>query len=196
MRGPEFWSSVGEFFAKQPLGADRGRFMRGGIVFSVDGLEDTNHIYRRGVKWEKLFANMKAYSETGAMGIWEFLIFDHNKHQVEAQLLPFIQHDLTKPVPVKADYGYCTDVMEHIEPENVDKVLTNIMSAVNDCFFQISTVPDVMGALIGQDLHLTVKPLEWWEQKFISLGFAVLWRRKIEAAALFFVTRSLEEENA
>jgi len=83
MRGPEFWSSVGEFFAKQPLGADRGRFMRGGIVFSVDGLEDTNHIYRRGVKWEKLFANMKAYSETGAMGIWEFLIFDHNKHQVE-----------------------------------------------------------------------------------------------------------------
>lgn len=122
--------------------------------------------------------------------------FTQNSRDIEAQLLPFIQHDLTKPVPVKADYGYCTDVMEHIEPENVDKVLTNIMSAVNDCFFQISTVPDVMGALIGQDLHLTVKPLEWWEQKFISLGFAVLWRRKVEAAALFFVTRSLEEENA
>lgn len=121
--------------------------------------------------------------------------FTQNSRDEAAQLLPFIQHDLTKKVPIHADYGYCTDVMEHIEPENVDTVLTNIMSACENCFFQISTVPDIMGALIGQDLHLTVKPLEWWEQKFVSLGYAVLWRDKQETAALFFVTQPLEEEN-
>lgn len=122
--------------------------------------------------------------------------FTQNSRDEEAQLLPFIQHDLTKVVPIHANYGYCTDVMEHIPTEDVDTVLKNIMSACDNCFFQISTVPDVMGALIGQDLHLTVKPLEWWEQKFISLGYAVLWRDKEDTAALFFVTQPLEEENA
>ena len=54
-----------------------------GVVFSVDGLEDTNHIYRRGVKWEKLITNMRAYSATGAYAVWEWLVFEHNQHQVE-----------------------------------------------------------------------------------------------------------------
>ncbi len=124
--------------------------------------------------------------------------FTGNSRDVEAQLLPFLKHDLTMPIPLPnvAEYGYCTDVMEHIEPENVAKVVQNIMSACKRCFFQISTVPDRMGALIGQDLHLTVKPIEWWADLIGSLGYAVLWSRKEENAALFFVTQPLEEENA
>ena len=51
------------------------------VIFSVDGLEDTNHIYRRNVKWDKVINNMTAYSKTGARGIWEFLKFKHNEHQ-------------------------------------------------------------------------------------------------------------------
>lgn len=113
--------------------------------------------------------------------------FTNNSRDPEAQSLPFIQHDLTQTVPIHADYGYCTDVMEHIEPDKVDIVLSNIMAACDSCFFQISTIPDSMGALIGQDLHLSVHPLEWWEKRFVSLGYAVLWRDRQESAALFFV---------
>jgi SAM-dependent methyltransferase len=80
----------------------------------------------------------------------------------------FHQHDLTKPLtwlenrPV--DYGYCTDVMEHIPTEDVPQVLANIVSAARRVFFAISTVDDAMGALIGEPLHLTVKPADWWRE--------------------------------
>ncbi len=104
--------------------------------------------------------------------------------------------DLTKPIPHKAKYGFCTDVMEHIEPEKVDDVLRNIMQSCDKAFFQISTVPDTMGALIGHPLHLTVEPSEWWREKFKSLGYAVQWEMVQETAVMFFVTQPLEEENA
>jgi len=84
MRNPNYWTEVGKFFASVPREKNLSHaFYQPAVVFSVDGLEDTNHIYRRGVKWDRLFANMEAYSKTGAFGIWEFLVFEHNQHQVE-----------------------------------------------------------------------------------------------------------------
>ena len=53
------------------------------VIFSVDGLHDTNHIYRRNVKWPKVMNAMETYSSTGATGIWEYLKFKHNEHQIE-----------------------------------------------------------------------------------------------------------------
>lgn len=53
------------------------------VVFSIDGLEDTNHIYRVGVQFEKVIQNAKAYIDAGASAHWDMLVFDHNKHQVE-----------------------------------------------------------------------------------------------------------------
>jgi len=54
----------------------------GSVVFSVDGLEDTNHIYRKGANWNKIMAAMKAYKSKGSRAIWEFLVFEHNQHQI------------------------------------------------------------------------------------------------------------------
>ena len=51
-------------------------------VFSIDGLEDTNHIYRRNVKWEKIMENAKSFISTKASAHWDMLVFEHNKHQV------------------------------------------------------------------------------------------------------------------
>ena len=110
--------------------------------------------------------------------------------------IKFAIADLTKPIEHRAPFGYCTDVMEHIPPEDVDKVLRNILNAAPKVFFQISTVPDTMGRLIGQDLHLTVQPAEWWREKFISLGYTVQWECIEEISVMFFVTQPLEEENA
>lgn len=66
---------------------------------------------------------------------------------------------------ILADVGYCTDVMEHIPEVKVDEVLLGIAKRVNDAFFVIDTKPDSMGRLIGETLHVTVKPGQWWKDK-------------------------------
>lgn len=56
---------------------------KGTVIFSVDGLADTNHLYRQGVKWENVERSMKSFIAAGGRARWDFLIFDHNQHQVE-----------------------------------------------------------------------------------------------------------------
>jgi len=53
------------------------------VVFSIDGLEDTNQIYRVGVQWDKIIKNAEAYIQAGGSAHWDMLVFEHNKHQVD-----------------------------------------------------------------------------------------------------------------
>lgn len=114
--------------------------------------------------------------------------FADNSRDEEAKSLPFIEWDLTRPCPVRAPYGLCTDVMEHIPPEDVETVIVNIMASSPCVFFQISTVDDVFGAILGTPLHLTVKPHDWWRDVFESLGFTVEWQEAGEIASCFLIT--------
>ena len=52
-------------------------------IFSIDGLQDTNHIYRRNVNWQRVMANVKSFIAAGGRAHWDMLIFRHNEHQVE-----------------------------------------------------------------------------------------------------------------
>jgi len=54
------------------------------VVFSIDGLEDTNPIYRKNINWEKLMANAEAFIAAGGSAHWDMLIYRHNQHQVDA----------------------------------------------------------------------------------------------------------------
>ena len=51
--------------------------------FSIDGLEDTNHIYRRGTNFQKIMASVTAYLKAGGNAVWDYIVFRHNEHQVE-----------------------------------------------------------------------------------------------------------------
>jgi MoaA/NifB/PqqE/SkfB family radical SAM enzyme len=53
------------------------------VIFSIDGLEDTNHLYRRNVKWSKMMENVNAFIQAGGQAQWDFLVFKHNQHQIE-----------------------------------------------------------------------------------------------------------------
>jgi len=55
----------------------------GRVVFAIDGLADTNHIYRRGVNFEKVMENARAFIGAGGDARWDFLAFRHNEHQVD-----------------------------------------------------------------------------------------------------------------
>jgi len=77
MRDVEFWERFGKLFA-----ANHNEQRRWNITFSIDGLEDTNHIYRRNVNWDKLMSNAQAFIQGGGRASWQFLIFKHNEHQI------------------------------------------------------------------------------------------------------------------
>jgi MoaA/NifB/PqqE/SkfB family radical SAM enzyme len=53
------------------------------VVFSIDGLEDTNHIYRVNVNWSKVIDNVTTFITAGGHAHWDMLVFDHNEHQVD-----------------------------------------------------------------------------------------------------------------
>lgn len=114
--------------------------------------------------------------------------FAENSRIEAARRFNFVKANLSESIPFKVKHGFCCDVMEHIPPELVDVTLQNIMNACDDCFFQISTVPDSFGGSIGHPLHLSVHPLDWWRDKFISLGYAVRWDSADEITALFHIS--------
>tara|TARA_Y200000002_G_scaffold83096_1_gene65832 strand:+ start:14359 stop:15432 length:1074 start_codon:yes stop_codon:yes gene_type:complete len=53
------------------------------VVFSIDGLKDTNHLYRIGSNFEKIIENATAYIKAGGKAEWQFIEFAHNYHQID-----------------------------------------------------------------------------------------------------------------
>ena len=101
--------------------------------------------------------------------------------------ITFYKQNLWMPWPDKHwAYGYCCDVMEHIPPEKVDKVLANIMAHCGKTFFSISFQEDHFGRKVGHPLHLTVRPFEWWRDKLAEHG-AVHQGRDLIGMGVFFV---------
>jgi MoaA/NifB/PqqE/SkfB family radical SAM enzyme len=72
MKSPKFWTELAEIFGE-----------KGTVKFAIDGLEDTNHIYRVNVRWNNVMANVKAYRDANGQADWQYIVFKHNEHQVE-----------------------------------------------------------------------------------------------------------------
>ena len=77
MRKPQWWKDLARALPDNHL-----------VVFGIDGLEDTNHLYRVGVNYQNVIANAKAFIDAGGKAQWAFIRFKHNQHQIEqARLL-------------------------------------------------------------------------------------------------------------
>lgn len=73
LRKPAWWERLGR--AMKRTGSR--------LELHVDGLEDTNHLYRVRTDYAKIMENARAYIATGARAEWHFIIFRHNQHQIE-----------------------------------------------------------------------------------------------------------------
>jgi hypothetical protein len=73
LRNTDWWIKLGRLMSGQ----------KDYTVFSIDGLEDTNHIYRINVDYKKVINNACAFISAGGSAHWEMLVFDHNQHQVD-----------------------------------------------------------------------------------------------------------------
>lgn len=125
VRPEEWWVKLAQIFTKK----------RGSVTFAIDGLEDTNPIYRRNTQWPVLMRNVQAFIRAGGNAQWDFLVFRHNEHQVEeartlSNELGFSQFNLKKTrrfidvetmeyrdrTPIKNNDGETIDWLEM--PEN------------------------------------------------------------------------------
>ena len=98
---PEFLDILWDFRAKAPelwlylhtnggahdtsYWAEMARILHGygQVDFNIDGLEDTNHLYRRNTDFNKIIENAQAFIAAGGRAVWNFIVFEHNQHQVE-----------------------------------------------------------------------------------------------------------------
>lgn len=111
----------------------------------------------------------------------------------DARALPFVPavlwHDLSDSGIPPHDWAYCTDVLEHIPTEMVGLVLSRLLDAADKgVFLSISLVPDQFGAMLGQPLHLTVRPFVWWRDLLRELGDLVE-ARDLGNVGLYLVRR-------
>ena len=51
--------------------------------FGIDGLADTNALYRRRTHWKVIMANAAAFIEAGGAATWEYIVFRHNEQQID-----------------------------------------------------------------------------------------------------------------
>ena len=72
MKRPEWWAELARTIGR-----------KGHVIFGLDGLEDTNHLYRQGTVWTKIMENVSAFIAAGGRARWDFIVFAHNEHQVE-----------------------------------------------------------------------------------------------------------------
>ena len=74
LQGPYWWADLANVLYKP---TDY-------VVFSIDGLEDTNHIYRKNVSWDRVMRNAETFIRAGGNAQWDMLVYEHNEHQVDA----------------------------------------------------------------------------------------------------------------
>jgi len=52
------------------------------VTFSIDGLKDTNHLYRVGLDFDTIIKNAQSFISAGGVARWKFIKFKHNEHQI------------------------------------------------------------------------------------------------------------------
>jgi len=63
----------------------------------------------------------------------------------------------------------CFDTLEHLIPEELDEVLEEFRRvAATGWFFSVAY--HTSHTVMGSDLHLIVRPKEWWKEKFSDYG--------------------------
>jgi len=53
------------------------------VTFSIDGLEDTNHLYRKNAKWKSIMDAIEVFKDRKCKLVWKYIVFKHNQHQVK-----------------------------------------------------------------------------------------------------------------
>ena len=68
-RDRQFWTDLGSMNIR--------------IKFNIDGIGDTNNLYRQDTNFDTIVKNAQTFIAAGGYAMWNMTVFDHNKHQIE-----------------------------------------------------------------------------------------------------------------
>jgi sulfatase maturation enzyme AslB (radical SAM superfamily) len=73
MNDEKWWNKLAKYI---------DRSIGSSVIFSIDGLADTHHLYR-GISYDKVMYNAKSFISSGGNAVWQYIVFKHNQHQIK-----------------------------------------------------------------------------------------------------------------
>ena len=109
------------------------------ITFAIDGLADTNHLYRKNAKWNSIMTAVTVLKTRNFKMVWQFIPFKHNQHQIAEAIkmskkLSFDEFKLTRSdrwlgnKELMPDKQYIDHYHEHQKKVLVDATYKSNMS--------------------------------------------------------------------
>jgi len=68
----KFWHSLAEVLTEDDI-----------VIFSIDGLEDTNHLYRINSEWSSIMTGLDIIAQSPAQVHWKTIVFRYNYQQLD-----------------------------------------------------------------------------------------------------------------
>lgn len=53
------------------------------VTWGIDGSDELSEVYREGSSFKKVEQNYKAFIASGGKAVWQFIVFEHNEHQLD-----------------------------------------------------------------------------------------------------------------
>lgn len=53
------------------------------VTWGIDGSDELSEVYREGSNFKKVEQNYRAFIANGGQAVWQFIVFEHNEHQME-----------------------------------------------------------------------------------------------------------------
>lgn len=92
--------------------------------------------------------------------------------------------------PQPADFVVCTDVLEHIEPVNLNAVLRHLRAKTKRrLFVTIACRPAGKTLADGRNAHLLVRPSAWWRAKLLEYFQILLWEERGSTVAAELIAK-------
>lgn len=138
MRTAEWWAELASVLGPHDL-----------VIFGIDGLEDTNHIYRVNVRWNKLMTNVQSFINSGGVAEWQFITFKHNEHQIE------LADKLSK------EMGFSKFFTIHNNRFVVEELFGKTSVGGNNVPLLPPTQEKEVSVLLRREKTMTTDPTEW-----------------------------------
>ena len=157
IRTEQWWTRLGETL----------KDTRHMVHWGIDGIDEISEQYRIGSNYKKVEKNFRAYNAAGGKSTWQFIVMDHNEHQ-----LPFLEAKAKEEgfVSTKLIYSnrkHNQDKVEYVKPE-VEETPEVECRYLNEGFVFINHLGDVIPCCYWNAEHLEASSPNFVPSKHVN----------------------------